>query len=106
MDKDQIYKQHILDSIGYIEEFAENKTFDDFVSSRRLQNELIRELEIIGEAVKRLSADFKQNANEIPWTKIASMRDRLIHDYFKVDYQIVWDTIQIDLPRLKSALEK
>lgn len=105
MDKDQNYLKHILDSIAFLEDFINDKNFDEFRSSRAVQNVIIRELEVIGEAAKRLSENFKNKYSEIPWKDISGMRDRLIHDYFKIDYKIVWQVVQDDLPKLKSALE-
>ncbi len=104
MDKDQNYIKHILDSIAFLEDFINDKNFDEFRSSRAVQNVIIRELEVIGEAAKRLSENFKNKHSEIPWKNITGMRDRLIHDYFKIDYKIVWQVVQNDLSKLKSAL--
>lgn len=64
----------------------------------------MRSLEIIGEAAKNLSLDFKSEHNDIDWKSMAGMRDRLIHGYFGVDYQIVWDVIQTEIPKLKSKI--
>lgn len=105
MDKDLVYKKHIKDSIEYIEKFLKNKVFEDFVNDRMMQNAVVRELEIVGEAVKRLSSYFKEHNSQIEWIKIGGMRDRLVHDYFKIDYKIVWNTVHDDLPKLKAALE-
>lgn len=60
----------------------------------------MRQLEIVGEAVKRLSPELQRSHSTVPWSQIAKMRDKLIHDYFGVDLQIVWDTAQVDVPRL------
>lgn len=105
MDKDQAYVKHILDSIGFVENFAKDKNLEELRSNRIVQNVIVREIEIIGEAVKRLSEDFKNAHPYIPWKDIAGMRDRLIHDYFQVDHQIVWNVLKTDLPKLKSALQ-
>lgn len=103
MDKDSIYKQHILDAISAIEEYIKDKTFNDFTNDRLLQDGVVRKLEIIGEASKRLSEEFKKEVN-LPWKKIAGTRDKLIHDYFKVDLEAVWKTISEDLKELKDKL--
>jgi uncharacterized protein with HEPN domain len=70
-----------------------------------IQDGVIRQLEIIGEASKRLSAEIKEKYLEIPWKDITGMRDKLIHDYFGVDLDAVWDTVEKDIPVLKNKLE-
>lgn len=104
MGKDQIYIKHILDSIEFVETLAKDKKFEQVNADRLLKNGIIRELEIIGEASKRLSTQFKELHPQIPWSEIAGMRDKLIHDYFMVNLNIVWKVVEDDLPQLKSAL--
>lgn len=106
MGKDQIYIKHILDSVEFIESLSKDKKFAQVNADRLLKNGIIRELEIIGEASKRLSNEFKKLHPQIPWNEIAGMRDKLIHDYFMVNLNIVWKVVLDDLPKLKSALEK
>jgi len=71
-----------------------------------LQRACLRSLEIIGEAVKNLSAEFKQDNSNIEWRKIACLRDKLIHHYFGVDWDIVWDIIKNKLPHMKEQIKK
>lgn len=101
----QIFLRHVLESIDAIERYATGQTLDTFLRSTKEQDAVIRRLEIIGEAVKNLSEDFKHAHPEIPWNKIAGMRNVLIHEYFVVDIPAVWGTIQEDLPTLKKQLE-
>jgi len=105
MERDDIYKQHILDAISAIEEYIQGKTLNDFINDRLLQDGVVRKLEVIGEASKRLSEEFKSKI-ELPWKKITGTRDKLIHDYFKVDLEAVWKTISEDLKELKEELAK
>lgn len=80
--------------------------YEDFLGNKLKQDGIIRELEIIGEASKQLSLEFKEKYPDIPWKDIAGMRDKLIHEYFGVDLNAVWETVEDDLPILKSALQK
>ena len=101
----KIFLKHILESIDAIENYAAGQTFNSFLNSLKDQDAVIRRLEIIGEAVKNLGEDFKKTHSEIPWSKIAGLRNILIHEYFIVDIRAVWDTIQDDLPLLKKQIK-
>src|SRR6266436_1791801 len=85
---------------------ASNRNEDELSADEDFQSLLIHQLLVIGEAVKKLSADFWQEPSEIPWEKIARMRDRLIHVYDRVDWKIVWETVTSDLPKLIEVMEK
>ena len=107
MDKDpKIFLQHILESINCIEDYTKNLSEYDFLSSMQIQDSVFRRLEIIGEATKNIPDDFKAIYFHIPWRKIAGMRDKLIHEYFGVDKELVWETVQLFLPELKQEIEK
>lgn len=105
MEKDNLYIKHILDAIAVIEKYLKDVNFESFMKNKLIQDGVIRELEIIGEAVKRLSDDFKNFHKNIPWKDMAGMRDKLIHDYFGVDIEAVWQTAKEDLGPLKEILE-
>lgn len=98
--------KHILDEINYLITNSQNLKFDEFISNLTLQKAFVRSLEIIGEATKKISQEYRLSHPEIEWRSMAAMRDRLIHNYFDVDYQIVWDVILNHLPELKIKLEK
>ncbi len=100
----KIFFEHILESIKLIEEYTKEKTKTDFLKSVSLQDMVMRRLEIIGEAVKNLTQEIKEKYNNIPWRKIAGMRDKLIHEYFGVDIEFTWGVIKKDLPLLKKNL--
>jgi len=107
MKKDNVvFLKHILDAINLIEDYLKDKEFQEFRNNHMLQDAVIREIEIIGEAAKKLSVDFKNKYSDIPWRQIARMRDKLIHGYFGVDLDAVWDTATIDVPSLKERLEE
>lgn len=104
-DKDKIYVKHILDAIANIERFLNGKTRADFDQDQLLIDGVTREIEIIGEASKNISDELKKSTAEIPWKKVAGMRDVIVHDYFSVDLNSVWKTATEDLQPLKSVLE-
>jgi uncharacterized protein with HEPN domain len=107
MTKDpKIFLTHILDSIHLIERYLQNVTEEQFLSSDEKQDLTIRRLEIIGEATKNIPMEFREEHSEIPWKRMAGMRDIVIHQYYDVDYTLVWDTVTKLLPDLKTQIEK
>jgi uncharacterized protein with HEPN domain len=106
MKKDHVvYLKHILDAIDRIEEYTRGVGYEDFMKTNLVQAGVIREIEIIGEATKRLTQGFKGKYRDIPWKQMAGMRDKLIHDYFGIDLDAVWDTTERDIPILKGSIK-
>ena len=101
---DLVYLRHILDAINIVEEYLHEVKEDQFNRTRLLQDGVIRQIEIVGEAVRHISQDIRRTYPEIPWQDVAGMRDKLIHDYFGVDIEKVWLTTQEDLPVLKEQV--
>jgi uncharacterized protein with HEPN domain len=101
---DTVYLRHVVDAITKIETYLTGIDETTFHTQSLVQDGVIRQLEIIGEAVKRLSPAARNLAAQIPWSAIAGMRDKLIHDYFGVNLDQVWLTATTDIPELKSAV--
>lgn len=101
----KIYIDHILENVKDIEEFSKNLTKNKLLKDKLRQKAIIRSIEIIGEAVKNLPESFKKNYSQLPWRKIAGTRDRIIHHYFGVDLDIIWEIIKKDLPTLKKQIQ-
>jgi len=100
------YLKHIFDEINFLIDKTASITFEDYLKDEILTRATTRSFEIIGEAVKNLSEDFKNKHDKIEWKKIAGMRDKIIHYYFGVNWNIVWKTIKEKLPALKEEFEK
>jgi len=103
---DSVYLQHILDAAARVESYLDGSDEDNFYDTPLLQDGVVRCLEIIGEATKRLSEDLRARAPEVPWRDIADMRNKLIHEYHGVDLEAVWITATQDLPQLQHDVSR
>ncbi len=103
---DKIYISHIFEAIRLIKEFVAGKTLKEFQNEPMRHSAVVRQLEVIGEAAKRLSVEMKEDSSNLPWRKITGMRDFLIHDYIEVDTEMVWKAATIDVPELAKELEQ
>ncbi len=101
---DQVYLEHMLEAIVKIENFTKGISRFEFDQNVMIQDAIIRNIEIIGEATKKISKPVIQSHQEVPWSAMAGMRDKLIHDYLDVDLDVVWKTIEVDLPLLKDLI--
>jgi len=99
------YLNDILKAINKIENYAGNLTLDDFSDSNLYQDAIIRNLEIIGEAVKHIPNTLQKKYPDVEWKKIAGLRDILAHAYFGIDIEIVWDVVQNKLPEFKEQIK-
>ena len=107
MSAEKVYLDYLVDMLESAKkalEFVEGMGYDEFASDEKTQFAVVRALEIIGEAAKKVPADVREAYPEIPWREIAGTRDKLIHDYIGVNLSVVWRTIQDDLPPLIEHL--
>jgi len=97
--------RHMLDAAKKIVEYTDSIQRDDLDKDEKLALALVRLLEIVGEAAKAVSPDFRRKHPQIPWREIAGTRDRLIHGYYDIDFDIVWQIVSDDIPPLITAIE-
>lgn len=107
MTKDyKVFLKHILESIKWIEKETEGLSKDEFVANVPVQDAVIRRIEIIGEAIRNIPEEIKSDNPKVPWQDIMDMRNKLIHGYFGVDLNLVWNVVKTDVPPLKVQIEK
>ena len=107
MSKEPIeFLKHISDECTYLLFISNGLTKDSFLNDETLKRAVVRSLEIVGEATKKIPADFKVKWSSIQWKNMAGMRDRLIHDYIGVNYSIVWDVLVNKIPALNSQIQQ
>ena len=101
MSKEPVdYLKHIADECAYILSVSNNLTKEELLDDETLKRAIVRSIEIIGEATKKIPADFKVKWSSVQWKNMAGMRDRLIHDYIGINYSIVWDVVKNKIPEL------
>lgn len=100
------YLQDIADSIKEIEEFTKGMSLGDFKKDKKTINAVIRSLEIMGEAAKKIPNDMRKKYPDVPWKEMAGIRDKLIHEYHGVDLEIIWKVVKEELPPVKPNIAK
>ncbi|MFZ2783114.1 MAG: DUF86 domain-containing protein [Sediminibacterium sp.] len=106
MSKDPIeFLKHILDECSYLISVTKSLSKDEFLADETLKRAVVRSLEIIGEATKKIPLYFKEKWSIIQWKSMAGMRDRLIHNYLGVNYSIVWDVLMNKIPELHQQMQ-
>jgi uncharacterized protein with HEPN domain len=103
--RDQDYLGDIREAIQRIVAYTANLTYEQFVKDYKTQDAVVRNFEVIGEATKNLSASLKRNYPEVPWKGLAGLRDKMIHHYFGINYEIVWTIAREELSGLLSQIE-
>jgi len=102
----RLFLQDIVDACHHIQNFVQSMDFEQFESDEKTSSAVIRKLEIIGEAVKNIPDFIREKYPQLDWKDMAGMRDRLTHGYFGVDYFLVWETIEHDVPRVISIISQ
>lgn len=107
MKKDELlYFLHIRDAIKKISEYSSDVDEQNFLKNTMLQDALVRQIEIIGEASNKISINTRNKYKNVPWKQIIGMRNRIIHEYFGVRLDVVWDTVRNNIPGLKDDINK
>ncbi len=101
----RMYLQDILDSMDAIESYVSGMSYEDFKNDRRTYDAVVRNLEIMGEAVKNLPDDLRDEHDDVPWHKVTGMRDKVIHAYHGVSHEIIWTTIRVNFPGFRMSIE-
>lgn len=100
------YLEDMINSIDEVFEFTEDLTYDSFYRDKKTVNAVVRSLEVLGEAGKKIPESIRRKDKDIPWKQICGMRDKLIHDYFGIDFEMIWKLIEEELLALKGKLLK
>ena len=105
MKENKTYLIHIIEAIEKINKYTKNETYESFMKNNMAFDAVMRELQVIGEAASNIKEEFQEQYAYIPWGKMIGMRNKLIHEYFGVDEEVVWRTCKEDLPELKEFIE-
>ncbi len=104
MKDNEVFIKHILNEINFLIEKRKDLEFKNFIEDETLKRAFVRSLEIIGEASKNISMDFRKKHQEIEWKELAGLRDKLIHHYFGLNWDRIWDIIENLIPKLKEKI--
>lgn len=106
MKDDKVFIRHILDETAFIIKESKGLSYEDLVSNETLKRAVVRSLEIIGEATKNLSEDFRKKYSDVEWRELAGLRDKLIHHYFGINWKRVWDVVKNLIPKIEDKLRR
>ena len=106
MKQDEVFIRHILDEIDFLIDSSKGLEYEVLIKDETLKRAFVRSLEVIGEATKNISSQFRQKHPDIEWRELAGLRDKLIHRYFGVQWEIVWDVVKNQIPELKERIER
>ncbi|MHA1626469.1 MAG: HepT-like ribonuclease domain-containing protein [Candidatus Asgardarchaeia archaeon] len=102
----KLYLEDVLEAINRIEEYTKSLTFEDFSENKLVVDAVVRNLEVIGEACRSLPEEIRWKHSDIEWRKIIGLRNILIHQYFGIDVELIWDVVKTKLPELKLRIEQ
>lgn len=105
MRDDRAFLLHIRDALREVREFVEGESYEDFLENRMVQNAVMRSFEVVGEATRRVSPEFREDHPEVPWRLMGDFRNKLIHGYFALDLEVIWKTATEDAPMLLGQIE-
>ncbi|MDD4652060.1 MAG: DUF86 domain-containing protein [Methanothrix sp.] len=103
---DSVYLRHIMDAFMQIEHYTDGVSHEEFMKDNLIQDGVIRQLEVMGEAARNLSDDLRGDYPHIPWRQMIGLRNRMIHAYFNVNLEIIWEIVQGDIPNLKRETKR
>ncbi len=105
MRDDRAFLLHIRDALREAREFVEGEDYESFLENRMVQNAVMRSFEVVGEAARRVSPELREAHPEVPWRLMGDFRNKLIHDYFSLDIEVIWNMATEDAPVLLSQIE-
>jgi uncharacterized protein with HEPN domain len=106
MNDERLFLLHIRDSLREVREFIEGECYESFSENRMVQNAVIRSFEVVGEAARRVSPEFREAHPEVPWRVMGDFHNKLIHDYFGLELEVIWKTATEDAPVLLDRIER
>ncbi len=105
MRDDRAFLLHIRDALREVREFVQGTDYEGFLEDRMMQNAVMRSFEVVGEAARRVSPEFREAHPEVPWRLMGDFRNKLIHGYFALDLEVIWKTATEDAPSLLDQIE-
>jgi uncharacterized protein with HEPN domain len=106
MSDDHVYLMHIQDSLREVQTFIQGESYESFLEKRMVQNAVMRSFEVVGEAARRISPELRKAHPEMPWRLMSDFRNKLIHDYFGLDLEVIWRSATEDTSLLLQQIEK
>ena len=106
MSNDRVYLMHIRDSLREVQTFIRGESYESFLKNRMVQNAVMRSFEVVGEAARLISSELRESHPEVPWRLMSDFRNKLIHDYFGLDLEVIWRTATEDTPVLLQQIDQ
>jgi uncharacterized protein with HEPN domain len=106
MSNDRVYLMHIRDSLREVQTFIRGESYESFLKNRMVQNAVMRSFEVVGEAARLISSELRESHPEVPWRLMSDFRNKLIHDYFGLDLEVIWRTATEDTPVLLQQIDE